>query len=306
MRWFGAVGAALIGVTLLPPVRAGEGLRPLLFTGDAGPKRYDLFALSSEGEPVNLSGSEAQEYDPVWSPDRSRIAYVSGTPDNRERRSDLWIMGADGKSRRQLTRTGQYVLAPNWCPDGKRILFSTINRPLAGTPEFGLRFILADGSDQGSLGSGLWGSCSPDGSKLLFTALDPKKNWETTVSVAAEDGSNPKSLLGKRTMMGAWSPDGKRIAYIGDGGGDQADLFTADADGGHKTQLTRSLEMESGPVWSADGRHLYFNRMTRDKPATCRIWSIDPAEKKPVAVQVTTKERMEIVGPVGFWSLGLD
>lgn len=296
-----AAAVLALGLTALPG-RGELPARPLLLVAETAPQRYDLWSMSGTADPLCLGETEPQEFDAVWSPDGTRIAYVSTTRDLRERHTDLWVMDADGRSRRQLTRSGQYVLAPSWSPDGKRVLFSTINRPLAGTPEFGIRYVDLDGGE-GALGSGLWASLSPDGSKLLFTALDPKKNWEMTVQVAAADGSGPKPLLGKKTMMAAWSPDGKWIAYTGAGMGDQPDLFVAASDGSHRRQLTRTLESEVGPCWSPDGR-LYFNRMTRDRPVSCRVWSVDPALKKLEATLVTRKDRMEITGPVAFWLLG--
>jgi dipeptidyl aminopeptidase/acylaminoacyl peptidase len=62
----------------------------------------------------------------------------------------------------------------------------------------------------------------------------------------------------------AWSPDGRRLAYIAPGAGGAGDLFVADADGTHRGRLTATLDIEeSSPDWSADGTRLVLERNGR-------------------------------------------
>ena len=300
-----AVSLAAAAWSLVVPARAQAPGRTLLFTaGGNGERRFDLWATASPGaDPVNLTASEGQEYDPALSPDGTRIAYTAAV-DPREPRVDLWVMNVDGTSRRRLTRTGQYVLAPSWSPDGRRIAFSTITHRLAGAPEFGMRVIDGDGRNEGSLGTGLWPLWSPDGTRLLFTALNSARDWSPALMAASADGSDPKPVGPNESMMGAWSPDGKRIAYVAEAD-KQAELFVMEADGSRRTRLTRTPEFEVGPQWSPDGTRLLFTRLPKDDPASARIWSLDSADKKAAAVPVSRSDRMEILGPVGLWLLGV-
>lgn len=59
----------------------------------------------------------------------------------------------------------------------------------------------------------------------------------------------------------AWSPDGRRLAFVAPGAGGAGDVFVVDADGDHKGRVTRSDRIdEASPSWSPDGRHLVVER----------------------------------------------
>jgi tetratricopeptide (TPR) repeat protein len=74
--------------------------------GELPPKQLTLFTGIS--------------YDPVWSPDGSRIAFVS----QENGSDDIWVIYTDGKGARALTRnTWEWDKHPSWSPDGTRIVF---------------------------------------------------------------------------------------------------------------------------------------------------------------------------------------
>lgn len=63
--------------------------------------------------------------DPQISPDGRRIAYVRNSMDvmKDRRRSQLWLIGADGSDHRPLT-SGSSEFAPRWAPDGSRLVYA--------------------------------------------------------------------------------------------------------------------------------------------------------------------------------------
>jgi Tol biopolymer transport system component len=64
---------------------------------------------------------------PSWSPDGKRLLYSTycwfGNCGQPPVGAQLYTVGLDGKSPRQLTRTSGNSLAPHWSPDGKKIVF---------------------------------------------------------------------------------------------------------------------------------------------------------------------------------------
>ncbi len=155
---------------------------------------------------------------PVWSPDGHRFAVTATIGDAKAR---IYILDADGPRLRllhELQPLGETQSGPAWSPDGERLAFLandgetlTINR------------IDIDGSSPGRVTTSVlragvprptildnWvptPSWSPEGDHLLYTCA-------RRVCVVALDGT----LVGQSPIeletgsVGAWSPDGARIA----------------------------------------------------------------------------------------------
>jgi hypothetical protein len=58
----------------------------------------------------------------------------------------------------------------------------------------------------------------------------------------------------------AWTPDGRRLAYVAPGAAGAGDLFVVDADGSHKGRITATIDDERSPDWSPDGMRLVVAR----------------------------------------------
>jgi TolB protein len=125
---------------------------------------------------------------------------------------------------------------------------------------------------------------SPDGRKLLCTeesittpadrTINMRRLWEVEVAtgqkrlVSTEDIAQPQ-----------WSPHGQRIAYWGSHVNAQRDILTMLPQGGTPTPVTNDDALDWNPVWSPDGRYLYFSS---DRSGRMQLWrvAIDEASGK--------------------------
>ena len=68
----------------------------------------------------------------------------------------------------------------------------------------------------------------------------------------------PKSIGGDGSNEYAASPDGSRLAYIGQGDNGEQQIFVANLDGTGIEQVTHDLEAAFSPAWSPDGSKIAY------------------------------------------------
>lgn len=262
--------AALATVSLLALAGARADPAGAAFPGASGKiafqslrdQNWEIYSMNPDGTgQTNLTNNSCVDVHPAWSPDGSRIAFVSSRQFCGSTQTDLWVMGATGNSPTKVT---DIALSPTWAPDGQRIAY------LCG--QFSVCVINADGSgkmvvhpDTAVLGRPAW---SPDGSTIAFDrtlgALGVEEIWAMN-----PDGSNVRRLTAQG-LRPSWSPDGSRIAYTSlDSGGKDKQIFVMDAagDAAGRTQLTFTSGYNifgerirnDFPAWSPDGLEITFD-----------------------------------------------
>ena len=219
-----------------------------------------IFVVSPDGTGLKrLSPEGAFDSDPVWSPDRQKILFSSG--------SDLYVMNADGSGRTPLVQ-GQGFHSYRWSPDGGRIAFVAL--VFEGEDVFDHLWVMqADGTGQTKLvedaTSPTW---SPDGTGIAYAGT-------TGIRVINPDGNNDRALTseGLRAFQPAWSPDGTRIAFVTI---DDKDIFVINPDGSGALDLSEGENDDDSPTWSPDGKRIAFNSSTPDQPLDSEVAVMNP------------------------------
>jgi len=192
------------------------------------------------------------------SPDGSRVAIHYADL------QDIWILDlAEESTPSRLTFHAASDFYPSWSPDGRKIAFIS-NRD----GPFNVYWKLADGTGTthrlltgpGTHRPSTW---TPDGESILFNKIDPQTAGDIGV-IPFEAPDSVRMLFTERyhETQPVLSPDGQWIAYVSDETGRLEVYVRSYPELEGKWQI--STEDGDEPLWSHDGRRLYFrsgNRM---------------------------------------------
>ncbi|HEV8580459.1 MAG TPA: protein kinase [Thermoanaerobaculia bacterium] len=285
--WAAAAGLILtaVAVYLLPRLGGPEEAIPLQarftrLTEQAGRELFpslspdgDFFVYVREASPQNkniylqrVTGSNPIDLTPDSPVDDTQPAF---SPDGKllafrstREGGGIFLMGATGESVRRLTDFGYN---PVWSPDGTEVLVATaeVFDPVNGSP--------------------------------------PSQIWRVDVATGRR-----RMVVKANAVQPSWSPHNRRIAYwsIALPGG-KREIWTAAAEGGRAVRVTEPADesyLNWNPIWSPDGRYLYF---ASDRSGSMNFWRVGIDEEtgrvKGEPVPVTTPSSWS-----GFLSLSRD
>lgn len=199
---------------------------------------------------TTLTSGQVDDENPAWSPDGTRIAFISkrAQPDpDRTTNTDVWVIDAKaGATPRQMTATPEGESGrPVWSPDGSRIAvlvgdtdtnyaydLNKLGVIAANAPGPSAVRLLSPTLDRAVFAP----SWSKDGQRISFLLEDDRS--QHAASVPAEGGT-PRRLTGAGMVVAALSPNGAddRHAAVLSTSNTLPELFALD--GGAPRQLTR-------------------------------------------------------------------
>ncbi len=147
------------------------------------------------------------------------------------------------------------IEAPNWTRDGRTLVYNSQGGMYA--------YDLASGEVR-RIDTGFAVDCnndhvlSPDNTELAISHF-AHEDVSSRIYIVPIGGGESRLVTERGpSYLHGWSPDGRRLAYCAERGG-QYDIHTIDIDGGPETRLTDTPGLDDGPEYSPDGRHIWFN-----------------------------------------------
>lgn len=208
------------------------------------------------------------------SPDGKRLVRPGAGGTNR----DLWVEDLERRGTPTRLTAGVVVNEPIWTPDGRRVIYVANGR---------LFWSAADGSGtQETLGTDsddpIPGSVSRDGRTLAYHTTHAENGSDIWL-LSLQGPRQSRLLLGTRfsEFRPRISPDGRWVAYKSNMSGAFEVYLTPITGGGRQIPVSKGGGHE--PIWSPDGRELYYRTQP---PETARgammAIAIDTARSDPV------------------------
>ena len=186
-----------------------------------------------------------------FSPDGHRLVMDIAQPTGR----DVWVRDLEQGTVTRISFEGD-ANDPVWTPDGRRVCY--------GTARAGIRGVWCRRAAGGSEAESLWvgprettpGVFTPDGKHVIL--IEATGTGEGLL-FGRTAGGEPATLVSSPPFELAWpalSPDGRWLAYVSNESG-RYQVYVRPLQGeGDRVQVSAAGGTE--PVWSRDGRELYY------------------------------------------------
>ncbi len=261
----------------------------------------DIYKMPITGGHAELlSGGVSYETQPRFSPDGKLIAFTS----DRDGGDNIWVMDADGKDRRQITKeTYRLVNSPAWTPDGQYLLVRKhfVDTRSLGAGEIWMYHINGGGTGVQLTEKPNWTANSgepaidPKGRFVYFvnsTAFDYNKNvYDSIYWIERYDMTNARRTVFVRGSGGSIrpqvSPDGRYLSFI------RRDrlktvLYLREIESGREWPVYDNLTRDQQETWAVFGTYPGYNWMPDSKAI------VITAQGKFTRINIETKQATPI------------
>ncbi|MBC8514657.1 PD40 domain-containing protein [bacterium] len=211
----------------------------------------DIWTVSSDGgRATRLTIHPAYDHSPAWSPDGSLLAFAS----DRWGNDDIFIMDSEGGAPTRLTFFSGTDSLSGFSPDGKSILFSSRrSRTVFRMSE--IYSVSVESPTTPEPLSPLLGyqpTLSPDGNTLLFVRGTNSRyrrgylgsaNREIWSTDLASGDATPLTHFEGNDHLPMWEPDGERVWFVSERGGDSHNLWSSTPEGNRARKKTSFTDL---------------------------------------------------------------
>ena len=231
----------------------------------------------------NISAPKMEEKTPAV---EEKTGEEEGTPEEREEEREIPEKEVPEEEKKKSAPVPVQItfldntIDPDWSPDGTQIIFCVMEGDTKA-----LYLVNADGSGLKDIGPGFDPSWSPIEDKIAY-----ELNGQI-YTMNSNGGDVTQLTTGYSSAQPAWNPDGTKIAYTYYGA-EKTSIWTMNADGSGKTQLTASADGECTlPSFSYDGSKIVYAKgpvwnisLERLPTATNEVWimSLDGSNKHKI------------------------
>jgi dipeptidyl aminopeptidase/acylaminoacyl peptidase len=223
---YGAAGGAPKPAKDMPPRRVTKLHYRYNGAGWTVDRPARIFVVPADGSrpprPVTDGASDVDGL--AWSPDSTRIAFVSGRHDTHDLDSvvDLWAVDVDGRSDpERLIGDGAAYSSPSWSPDGTALAYLVHATPLENPRHRQVGVLRFDTKTHQVLTASLDRNCGPFGAahavtwagdRLVFGVED--QGNVHLYQVPADGSGTPRMLVGGDRWISEWDWAGDTLAFV--------------------------------------------------------------------------------------------